>query len=250
MKYILAVKTIIDDGDSSKNLKFITRKNEADNKLFYIAKDQTGKTGLVTKEWILMNIDNILNCGLSGSSIYPLVKPKDTTKNTNQPTPKKENIDVKAKAEETFETIRPNISKYILNKIGNSILITNYDEPERMFSNDREHLKIRTIIENIDRAVPGFKIWEKIYDQLIDQTIKAMVVKGYTVYKAGCHVDMSHQAYTDDECIGSCYTTSEELARKYVMSQIRKHSNDYDLEVSRDQLIDNIFCIPVREYIG
>lgn len=258
MKYILVTRAVEETEDTSKALKFVTRKRESDGKLFYMAKDEKGQTGYVTREWIVNNINNILNCGLSGSSIYPLVKSKEERREKQQETQKAEESqpksqltieELRAQAEETYEKMKPIILKYFVAKIKNGVLITDYDKPEHILNNAKIE-KIRITAIRIDRAVPSFKIWDKIYEELLNQSIKAIDAMGTTVYKAGCHVDMNHQAYTDDECIGCCYTTNEELGRKYVMNVIKKHSNDYDVEASEDELINNIFSIPVTEYIG
>lgn len=74
MKYIL--KTEVNE---SGNLVFSKQRNG--KSFIYLAKDETGATATVDKDWILQNQKNIVNLGVSNDSIYPVeVKGTKTSK--------------------------------------------------------------------------------------------------------------------------------------------------------------------------
>lgn len=74
MKYIL--KTEVNE---SGNLVFSKQRNG--KSFIYLAKDETGATATVDKDWILQNQKNIVNLGVSNDSIYPVEVEKSSVVN-------------------------------------------------------------------------------------------------------------------------------------------------------------------------
>lgn len=74
MKYML--KTEVNENG---NLVFSKQRNG--KSFIYLAKDETGVTATVDKDWILQNQKNIVNLGVSNDSIYPVEVEKSSVVN-------------------------------------------------------------------------------------------------------------------------------------------------------------------------
>ena len=57
---------------NEKNKKVFAREKRG-TKIVYLAKSEAGEVGEVDKNWILKNKENIINLGVSGTNIYPVV---------------------------------------------------------------------------------------------------------------------------------------------------------------------------------